>query len=85
MPERYKRGINWVLAFTVATAVVKCAWTVSTMASDVAGVRSELQGIRLDFKLIQTKVQDLDVRTTRLEERQHISTEWKNNERGPNQ
>ena len=85
MPEPYRRGINWGLAVTITIAAVKGVFLLSTVAADVAGVRLELRGIREDFKVIQTKVQALDIRTTRLEERAHISTEWKNNERGPNQ
>jgi len=84
MPEKYRRGINWTVALTVTLAAIKGVWLLSTMASDVSGVREELHGIRADFRSIQTKVQELDTRTSRLEERAHVSGEFYDHTKGGN-
>ena len=82
MSERARIGINWTLALSVTVSAISGVWMLAGIASDVAGARVELKGIREDFKAIQAKVQDLDIRTTRLEERNKVSMEWRDSTKG---
>lgn len=68
MSESMKLKINWAVTVTVLIQAVWVIVFLTRLDSKASDGLQQIKAIRSDFGVIQNKVQDLDVRTARLEE-----------------